>query len=129
MEAKGCATPCVWKEARRRFYWSLRARLARSRLLAQFAEANPESSPEYPAQVLTQLAPPDASDMKKPAEMLETLDVGSTVFSLRTMRVVEALRKSSQVDRKATLNGLVELVRDLPDDEESSVLSALQVST
>ena len=67
MEAKGCAKSCVWKDARRHFYWSLRARLARSRILAQFAEAYPESTSEYRSQVLTQLAPLIGSDLRQDA--------------------------------------------------------------
>ncbi|EJD07272.1 acetyl CoA carboxylase [Fomitiporia mediterranea MF3/22] len=126
MEAKGCATRCVWKDARRRFYWSLRARLARSRLLAQFAEANPESSPEYRAQVLTQLAPPDATDMRQTAETLERLDITPTLSSFRSARVVEALRRAVRLDRKATFNGLTELMRELSDEDKSALLSALQ---
>ncbi|OCB90590.1 acetyl CoA carboxylase [Sanghuangporus baumii] len=129
MEAKGCATPCVWKDARRRFYWSLRARLARSRLLAQFAQANPDSSPEYRAQMLTQLAPPDASDMRKTAETLENLDVSSALATLRSMRVNEALRKAAEVDPMATVSGLIEYARGLSEEERSVLLAALSGSS
>ena len=129
MEAKGCATPCVWKDARRRFYWSLRARLARSRILAQFTEANPNSSSDYRAQMLTQLAPPDATDMRKTAETLENLDISSTLAMLRSMRISEGLSKAAEVDRKATVSGLVEYARGLSDEERSTLLAALSGSS
>ena len=129
MEAKGCAKSCVWKGARRHFYWSLRARLARSRILDQFAEAYPESSPEYRAQILTQLAPLIGSDIRQDAETLESLDISSALSSLRAGHVVEALRNAAQVDKKATLNGLLQLVGDLSEDDRLTILSALQNSS
>ncbi|KAI5120256.1 hypothetical protein M0805_004592 [Coniferiporia weirii] len=128
MEAKGCAKACVWKDARRRFYWSLRARLARSRLLTQLTEANPESLPEYRAQVLTQLAPPSAADMRETAETFEKLDISSTLSQFRSDRVIQSLRDAAQVDRKAALNGLLQLVDELSDEERASMMAALQGS-
>ena len=129
MEAKGCAKSCVWKDARRHFYWSLRARLARSRILAQFAEAYPESTSEYRSQVLTQLAPLIGSDLRQDAETLESLDISAALSSLRAGHVAETLRDAAQVDKKATLNGLLQLVGDLSDEEKATILSALQNSS
>ncbi|KAH8116533.1 acetyl CoA carboxylase [Phellopilus nigrolimitatus] len=128
MEAKGCAKACVWKDARRRFYWSLRARLARSRLLTQLAEAHPESTSEYRSQVLTQLAPLDGTDMRETAETLEKLDISSTLSQLRSDRVVQSLLDASEVDRKATLHGILQLVGNLSDEEKGAVLAAIQSS-
>ena len=130
MEAKGCATPMVWKDSRRRFYWSLRARLAHSRILSQFAEAHPESTPEFRAQLLTQLAPPDgtAADARKAAERLEKLDVSASISTLRSMRVADSLRRASGVDRKAALKGLLSVLGNMSDEEKAAVLAAVQTS-
>ena len=63
MEAKGCAKPCVWKDARRHFYWSLRARLARTAALAQLAEADPELSLAARVRLLVTPDPPFLAEM------------------------------------------------------------------
>lgn len=125
MEAKGCAKPCVWKDARRYFYWALRARQARSRLLRQLADANPESAPGYRAQALTQLAPLDA-DMRQSAEVLENLDITTVVAQFRTDRVLQSLQSAAQVDRKATFDGMLQAVGELSAEEKAALLAVLQ---
>ena len=128
MEAKGCATSCVWKDARRRFYWALRARLARSRILSQFATANPLSTPEFRAQLLTQLAPPDDSNTQRLAEKLEKLDVSSAISSLRSQHVADELKKASGIDRKAALKGLLSVLGEMSDEEKAAVMMTIQSS-
>lgn len=126
MEAKGCAKPCIWKNARRYFYWALRARLARSRLLKQLEEANPSSAPEYRAQALTQLAPVDSADMRQTAETLETLDISSTIAQFRADSTLQSLQDAVQVDRKAAFNGMLQAVSELSAEEKAAMLAALQ---
>ena len=80
MEAKGCAKPAVWKDARRHFYWAVRGRVARSSALAQLAEANPESTFEYRSRLLNSIAFVDkTTDPRIAAETLEKLDLTPTV--------------------------------------------------
>jgi acetyl-CoA carboxylase/biotin carboxylase 1 len=55
LEAKGCAKPMVWPQARRHFYWAVRARVARSRALCSLAEADPNASYEYRSRLLDTL--------------------------------------------------------------------------
>lgn len=129
MEAKGCAKPCVWKDARRYFYWALRARLARSRLLKRLEEANPESAPEYRAQALTQLAPVDGTDMRQAAETLENLDISSTIAQFRSDCVLQSLQTAALVDRKAAISGMLQAVGELSAEEKATMLAALQNSS
>ena len=104
------------------------------RILTLFAEANPDSTPEFRAQFLTQLAPPDVSgsgsdsvsDMRKTAERLEGLDVSSAVSSLRSMRVADSLRRAASVDRKAALKGLLGVLEGMPDEDKAVVLSTIR---
>ena len=127
MEAKGCAKSCVWKDARRRFYWLLRARLAESRLLNQLEKANPESTPQYRSQVIIHLLPM-GSEMQERAEKLETLDISSNVAQFRSDYILQAVRKASQVDRKSAIGGILRFVEELTDDEKASLLTSIQNS-
>lgn len=60
MEAKGCAKPAVWKDARRHFHWAVRGHTVKPAALAQIAEATPEPNLEYRARFLYNLAGIDA---------------------------------------------------------------------
>ena len=127
MEAKGCAKPSVWKDARRRFYWLLRARLAHDKILKQLEEANPESTLEYREQIITSLTQLDgAAEVPQLAEMLEKLDLTPTLSRLRSEYVLASLRKATEHDRKAAVLGLLQLVEELSEDEKASVLTAVQ---
>lgn len=129
MEAKGCASPMVWKDARRRFYWSVRAKVAWSSAMAQLAEASPDSSIEYRTQLLQRLIGlEDVTDRRTTAEALETLDLTATVAQLRADHLMRRVLTLAHEDRKATLDGLVRLVDNLADDEKATLISALQNS-
>jgi hypothetical protein len=52
METKSCAKPAMWKDARRHFYWALRARITHSSLLEQIEDGNPEMKSEERAALL-----------------------------------------------------------------------------
>ncbi|KAI0272407.1 acetyl CoA carboxylase [Gloeopeniophorella convolvens] len=99
MEAKGCAKPAVWKEARRFFYWATRARLARSNALAQLADAGPSQSASA-----------------------RILDLSSAVAQLKSEHLAQQLLG----DRKSLIDGFVRLVDGLTVDEKTAVLAALQ---
>ncbi len=123
MEAKGCAKPAVWKEARRYFYWATRARLARSNALAQLAVAGPSQSREYRERLLNDLSGIDEkSDHQTIAQVLEALDISSAVAQLRTEHLLQQLLG----DRKSLIDGFVRLVDGLAENEKATVLAALK---
>jgi len=125
MEAKGCAKPAVWKEARRYFYWAARARIARSNALALFAAACPSQSREYREQLLNDLSGVSGkSDHRAAAEALENLDPSSAIAQLKREHIVQQLLG----DRKASVDGFVRLVDCLSEDEKATVLAALKNS-
>ena len=53
MEAKGCARPATWKNARRQFYWATRARLAQTSAIAQMGDASPDLSNQQRKELLS----------------------------------------------------------------------------
>lgn len=127
MEAKGCAKAAVWKEARRFFYWALRARLARSETLAQLAESNPDATPALLEKLLDSLVSTvDRSDNRALANALEEIDLSSTLVRLRTDYLLQRFLEVVQQDRKASIDGLVRLVDSLSYDERQALQSALQ---
>ncbi|KAI0321613.1 acetyl CoA carboxylase [Amylostereum chailletii] len=130
MEAKGCARPASWKNARRQFYWAARARIAQTVALAQIAEASPDSSREQQLRLLYSLAELDEkADNRAIAEALEVVDLKSTLPQLRSDHLAQQLLETKQEDRKAVLDGLVRLVESLGDDEKAAVLAALANSS
>ncbi|TFK51885.1 acetyl CoA carboxylase [Heliocybe sulcata] len=129
MEAKGCAKPATWKDARRHFYWALRARLARQAALKKLLEASPESSLEYRSQLLGSIAAIEETDDNRViAEKLEKMDLQQTLLQLKSDSLKRRMLAMVQEDRKVALNGLVRLVDNLNDDEKASLLAAIQAS-
>ena len=126
MNAKGCARPCRWKDARRYFYWALRARLATIRALAQFASVYPESTPEYRKDVLRSIAPLDDPDNKVIAEALETIDLSPTLTQLRAAHIVHELREALRVDRPAAVKGVMRLAEEMSEEEKAGLVAAIQ---
>ncbi|CAL1715333.1 unnamed protein product [Somion occarium] len=130
MEAKGCAKATVWKDARRRFYWALRAKIAKSVAMNQLAEASPDSTVEYREHLLESLTSVDATtDRRIAAETLEALDLRPTLAQLKADHLMRRMVALSHEDRKATVNGLVRLVDNLSEDEKATLLNALQNSS
>ncbi|KAI4523307.1 hypothetical protein K525DRAFT_254691 [Schizophyllum commune Loenen D] len=127
MEAKGCAKPTQWKNARRHFYWATRARVARSAALAQLAEASPGSSFEYRSGLLDTLAGIDATTPHRTAaEKLEALDISGTLVKLQADHLMRRLVQLTREDRKASLDSMMRLADNLSDDERQSLIDALQ---
>jgi len=123
MEAKGCAKPAVWKEARRYFYWATRARVAQSNALGLLAAASPSQSRESLKQLLNDISGVDEkSDHRAAAEALENLDLSSTVAQLKSEHIVQQLLG----DRKSLIDGFVRLTDCLSEDEKATVLAALK---
>jgi acetyl-CoA carboxylase/biotin carboxylase 1 len=126
MEAKGCAKPTVWKEARRHFYWATRARLAQSNALGLLTAASPSQSREYLKQLLNDLSGVDEkSDHRAAAEALEDLDLSSTIAQLKGEHIAQQLLG----DRKSLIGGFVRLADCLSEDEKATMLAALKNTT
>ncbi|KAG8780270.1 acetyl-coenzyme-A carboxylase [Ceratobasidium sp. 428] len=131
MAAKGCAKPAVWKDARRKFYWAVRARLARNKALADIADASPDSLPAYRTRLLDSLIPIDVdqTDNRKLAESLEAIDLTATLNSVRSAEVAHKIVELAQSHRKATLEGLLRVIDTLSDEEKAAVAGALHASS
>lgn len=131
MAAKGCAKPAVWKDARRHFYWALRARLARNKALAAIAEASPDSLPAYRARLLDTLIPADIdqTDRRKLAESLEGLDLTATLNSVRNAEITHKIVELAQSNRKATLEGMLRVIDTLTEEEKAAIAGALHASS
>jgi acetyl-CoA carboxylase / biotin carboxylase 1 len=127
MEAKGCAQPMVWKNARRHFYWAVRARLAESAALQAIETASPETTLEYRKKLLHNLASyDDAADNQTVATALEALDLTDAVSRLKGDALTTQLVNLAREDRKSTINGLVRFVDGLTDEEKIALRNALQ---
>jgi acetyl-CoA carboxylase/biotin carboxylase 1 len=131
MSAKGCAKPAVWKNARRHFYWTVRARLARNKALSEVAEASPDSLPAYRARLLDTLIPADVdqTDNRKLAEALEAIDLTATLSSVRSAEVTHKIVELAQSHRKATLEGMLRVIDTLSEEEKAAVAGALHASS
>ncbi|QRW03198.1 acetyl-CoA carboxylase [Ceratobasidium sp. AG-Ba] len=131
MAAKGCARPAVWKDARRKFYWAVRARLARNRALAEIAEASPDSLPAYRTRLLDSLIPTDVdqTDNRKLTEALEAIDLTTTLNSVRGAEITHKIVELAQSNRKATLEGMLRVIDTLSEEEKAAVLGALHASS
>jgi acetyl-CoA carboxylase/biotin carboxylase 1 len=127
MEAKGCAQSMVWKDARRRFYWAVRARLAQSTALDTLEAASPESTHEYRIKLLHSLASlGDAAGDEAIATALERLDLTDAVSRLKGDHLTTQLTELARHDRKSMVNGLVRFVEGLSDEEKIALRTALQ---
>lgn len=129
MEAKGCAKPAVWKDARRYFYWALRARIARSSLLEQIEDSNPETGSEERTALLDSLIPDSGlSNNRALAEVLEQLDITPTLSKLKADHLFSHFAEVADEDRKASLDGLVRIIDSLSDGEKTTLQRAMQNS-
>jgi acetyl-CoA carboxylase/biotin carboxylase 1 len=124
MEAKGCAKPVTWTNARRQFYWSLRARLARDHALSEMERANPNLSYESMVALLNNLIPGGAEPQAL-AEQLEKLSLESTLTQLRSDYVAQQITSLAAQDRKSVLSGVANLLGNLSEDEKAMMLLAL----
>lgn len=127
MQAKGCATPMTWSNARRSFYWKLRVRLAQDNLLAKLSEANPTLPHEV---LVSHLNGPlsETSDNKALAEQLETLNIEPILAQLKSDYVAQQLVTLASQDRKALVSGLFSVLGSLDEDEKAAMLLALNSS-
>jgi acetyl-CoA carboxylase/biotin carboxylase 1 len=126
MEAKGCAKPAVWTEARRFFYWSLRARLARSAALSKIADANPELSYDERVALFESQLPAEQPDtVRGKAELLESLDISARLTQVRGDYLAQRFVGLALADRSAVYEGLERLRGRLSAEEKSALIAAL----
>jgi acetyl-CoA carboxylase / biotin carboxylase 1 len=124
MQAKGCAKPMTWKNARRYFYWNLRGRLAREQALLEISRANPS----LPYDALSNLLDGLLSECSEPqalAEKLEKLDLESTIAQLKNDYVAQQITALASQDRRALISGVANLFGNLNEDERATILIAL----
>jgi acetyl-CoA carboxylase / biotin carboxylase 1 len=127
MEAKGCAKPVQWKNARRHFHWALRAQLAISAAVAKLTAVNPDISlVEAKRRIFDQVPHVTQRDDRAVAEALEGIDLSDTVAQLMSARVTGQLMSLVQSHRKAGLAGLVGVVNALTEEERAALAVALQ---
>ncbi len=129
MEAKGCAKAMTWKDARRRFYWAVRSKVARSAAMAELEEASPESTYEYRAQLLESIGGiGKESEPRAIAEALEKVDLTNTLTQLKADYLARQMLELASEDKKATVDGLVRVLDNLGDEEKLALIHALQNS-
>ena len=127
MEAKGCAKPAVWKNARRHFYWAVRARVARSTAIAHLEEAAPDSTFDYRSRLLNSLAAVDSTtEYRQMAEAIEKLDLSGTLAQLHADYLLRQMIELTKEDRKAAMDGFLRLADSFSDDERAAMANLLQ---
>lgn len=128
MEAKGCAKPAVWKEARRFFYWALRRKVAQLNHIRAIQEASPAISRSDAKDLLFSLLPAtlDPKNSHAMTEAIERLDLDPTLSELREAEIARQITAFiSSPHRKAALNSLLSAAQSLTDDERTLFRSAL----
>ena len=146
MEAKGCAQPISWTNARRSFYWALRAKLALSEHISHIRHASPNLSYATAEREVMNLLPshltlnPREKDSQAITEALETVDLTEVLHNLRTVYVANEmlhlvrgterrrLHAPAGVGAKAGLAGLVSMVDSLSTEEKAALAAALQAT-
>jgi acetyl-CoA carboxylase/biotin carboxylase 1 len=127
MEAKGCAKPVQWKNARRHFYWALRAQLGISAAVAKLTAVNPDISlVEAKRRIFDQIPHVTHKDDRAVAEALDGIDLSDIIAQLTSARVTGQLISLVQSHRKAGLAGLVGVVNALTEEERAALAVALQ---
>lgn len=127
MEAKGCAKPALWKNARRYFYWAVRARVARSAALADLADASPGTSFKHRSQLLDDLASIEPGmDYRQMSEALEKLDLNRTLAQLKADHLMHQLVDLTKQDHKAAMESFLRMADHLSDEDKTSLIGALQ---
>jgi acetyl-CoA carboxylase/biotin carboxylase 1 len=127
MEAKGCAKSAVWKNARRHFYWAVRARVARSTAIAHLEEAAPDLTFDYRTRLLNSVAAVDSTtEYRQMAETIEKLDLSATLAQLHADYLLRQMVQLTKDDRKAAMDGFIRLADTFSDEERAAMAALLQ---
>jgi len=116
-----------WANARRYFYWALRARVARSSALGKLAEADPSLTYDRRCEILEGLLSlnPGASP-ETVAEAYEAVDLKRTITKLKSEHILGELLALAEEDKQVTVDGLTKLISGLGENTKSALLSALR---
>ncbi len=125
MEAKGCARPADWPEARRYFYWRLRRRLNEKHMLAKLASANPTLTSIERKEMLEELVQADPKSDAAVAQWIEAhADVVTTFAAeLKTHFVAEKIMEYAETDREGTLAGFQRIMESLSEEERQALVA------
>ena len=127
MEAKGCAKPAVWKNARRHFYWAVRARVARSTAIARLEEAAPDSTYDHRSRLLNSVASVDSTtEYRQMAEAIEELDLSATLAQLHADYLLRQMVEFTKDDHKAAMDSFIRLADTFSDEERAAMVTLLQ---
>ena len=127
MEAKGCAKPAVWKNARRHFYWAVRARVARSTAIAHLEEAAPDLTFDYRTRLLESVTGVDSTtEYRQMAEAIEKLDLSATLAQLHADYLLRQMVQLTKDDRKAAMDSFMRLADTFSDEERAAMATLLQ---
>ena len=127
MEAKGCAKPPVWKNARRHFYWAVRACVARSVAIAQLEEVAPDSTFDYQLRLLYSLAAINSTtEYRQMADAIEKLDLSLTLAQLNADYLLCQMIELTKDDRKAAMDRFMRLADTFSDEEQAAMAAVLQ---
>ncbi|KAG8874436.1 acetyl-coenzyme-A carboxylase [Serendipita sp. 405] len=130
MEAKGCAKPVQWKNARRHFHWAVRAQLAISAAVAKLLAASPQMTTEEAKQrVFAQIPQVSQQDDRALTEAVEGLDLSDVIAQVTSSHLTQQLMALVHSHRKVGFAGLVGVVNALTDEEKAAFAVALQTAT
>ncbi|EJU03511.1 acetyl CoA carboxylase [Dacryopinax primogenitus] len=127
MQAKDCAEPLEWKNARRFFYWRLRARLALAEAYEQFQAVDSEMT-EQSCEAMLLTAHPDLnfSDNRQLAEALAKVDLAQTVEKVQQLAVARQIKVLSATNPTGAFSGLIAVLHTMTGEMRASLLAELQ---
>jgi len=115
-----------WTNARRYFYWAVRARVARSTALARLAEADPSLTYDQRREILEgSLSLDSGASPQAVAEAYEAVDLKQTFSRLKGEHLMSKLLALAEEDKQVAVDGLTRLISGLGEDIKSSLMSAL----
>lgn len=124
MEAKGCARPAEWSEARRHFYWRLRRRLNEAHMLNKLANSHPVLTPAERVDVLSQLVEADSESDQAVATWIEghADAVTSYAAQLKTQYISDKIMEFAESDREGTIAGFTRIMESLSEEERKALV-------
>lgn len=120
----------TWKDARRQFYWAVRARVAQSQAIAKVTKAAPSFSTAEAERTISNLIPVhiSAKDNRGIAEALEGLELKEVLHQARAAHVAKEMLDLVLSQRKAGIAGLIGIVGSLSVEERAALGAALQAA-
>jgi acetyl-CoA carboxylase/biotin carboxylase 1 len=124
MEAKGCARPADWPEARRYFYWRLRRRLNEHHMLSKIATAHPELSAMERKEFLSEIVQTEDDSDQAVAQFIEANAhlVTEEAARLRSDYVADKILGFAETDRDGLLQGFSRIMESLSEEERAALV-------